>query len=143
MRDGISRLSRSLSSGSPKARPGGSSRATPLSGAVISVLDTARQAFNNADLIDASGRLRIFVRSKDAARLARRHKRATPIEGEMNMRKLALTLVALSLIAGIAAVADARMAASRKADRGTIISIDPMEPTWRTGPLPWVIDDPF
>jgi hypothetical protein len=61
----------------------------------------------------------------------------------MNMRTLALTLVALSFLAGIAAVADARIAASRKADRGTIIAIDSMEPTWRTGPLPWVFDDPF
>lgn len=59
------------------------------------------------------------------------------------MRKLALTLVALSLIAGITAVADALMAASHKVDHGEIISIDPTEPTWRTGPLPWVIDDPF
>jgi hypothetical protein len=63
----------------------------------------------------------------------------------MNMRKLVLTLVALSLIAGIAAVADERMAASRKADRGTTISIDPTGPTWRAGPFPelGVTDDPF
>ena len=59
------------------------------------------------------------------------------------MRKLVLTLVALSLIAGIAAVADERMAASRNPDRGPIIPIDPMEPTWRVGPLPWVTDDLF
>jgi hypothetical protein len=45
-----------------------------LSGAVISVLDTARQAFDNADLIDSSGRFRIFLRSKDATHLTRGHK---------------------------------------------------------------------
>jgi hypothetical protein len=51
------------------------------------------------------------------------------------MRKLTLALLALSLTAGIAVVADARMAGSRKADRSTTISIDPMGPTWRAGPL--------
>jgi hypothetical protein len=54
----------------------------------------------------------------------------------MNMRKLALTLLAVSLTAGIAVVADARMAASRKADRGTTISIDPTGVTWRAVRLP-------
>jgi hypothetical protein len=54
----------------------------------------------------------------------------------MNMRKLALTLLALSLTAGIAVVADARMAASRKTDRSTTISIDPTGVTWRAVRLP-------
>ena len=63
----------------------------------------------------------------------------------MNMRKLTLTLVALTLTAGIVVVADARMATRRKADRSTTISIDPMGPTWRAGPLPslQVTDDLF
>jgi hypothetical protein len=110
-----------------------------LSGAVISVLDTARQAFDNADL--RCGSLDRGTRCiwRDGI------SRATPIEGDMNMRKLALTLIALSLTVGIAVVADARMAASRKAERSTTISIDPTGTTWRAGPLPslQVIDDPF
>ena len=46
------------------------------------------------------------------------------------MRKLALTLVALSLIAGIAVVADARIAARRIVDRSTTTSTDPTGPSW-------------
>ena len=46
------------------------------------------------------------------------------------MRKLALTLAALSLIAGIAVVADARMTARRIADRSETISTDPTGPSW-------------
>lgn len=52
------------------------------------------------------------------------------------MRKLALTLIALSLTAGIAVAAHERMAANRKADRSTTISPDPVGPTWRVVPLP-------
>jgi hypothetical protein len=61
------------------------------------------------------------------------------------MRKLALSLIALSLTAGIAVVADARMAASRKTDHGTTISIDPTGVTWRAVRLPdlEVIDGPL
>lgn len=61
------------------------------------------------------------------------------------MRKLALTLLALSLTAGIAVVADARVAANCKTDRTTTVPIDPMGPTWRTAPFPelGVTDDMF
>jgi hypothetical protein len=63
----------------------------------------------------------------------------------MNMRKLALTLIALSLTVGIGVIADARMAASRKAERSTTISIDPTGTMWRTAPFPelGVTDDLF
>ena len=63
----------------------------------------------------------------------------------MNMRKLTLTLAVISLTAGIAVVADARMAATRKVDRRTTILIDPREPILRPGRFPSleVIDDPF
>src|SRR5260370_905892 len=104
---------------------------------------------DNADLIDSSAIFRIR-RCGSSDRRTRRIwrdgiSRATPIEADMNMRKLTFTVVAFSLTAGIAVVADARMAASRKADRSTTISIDPARPTWRAGPLPslQVTDDLF
>jgi hypothetical protein len=104
---------------------------------------------DNADLIGSSGIFRIRRCGSSDRRTRRIWRdgigRATPIEGAMNMRKLTLTLVALLLTAGIAVVADARMAASRKADRSTTISIDPTGLKLRVAPLPslQVIDDPF
>jgi hypothetical protein len=104
---------------------------------------------DNADLIDSSGLCPIWRRGSSDRVTPRVWRdgisRATQIEGDINMRKLTLTLVVLSLTAGIAVVADARIAASRKADRSTTVSIDPTAPTLRTGPLPWleVTDDLF